>query len=141
MGIGTDLVEVAHMASILGRPSRKRFLERVFCPNEIDESKLNYEQPFQFYAGRFAAKEAFVKAIGTGFSQGITPRMICVKRARYGKPEIILEDTALLTAQEMGVVSIHLSITHTKKTACAFVVLENESERVNRKRCAREVSA
>lgn len=123
VGLGIDIVEVGRMKSILERtPS---FAERVFSPDErayCDKSAI----PATHYALRFAAKEAIVKALGTGFADGIGVRDIEVVRAKSGRPIAKLSGRALEIANDQGVreVSISLSYTHTDAVACAMVVTD-----------------
>ena len=123
VGLGVDIVEIERMAAILERnPS---FAERVFSQSEREycQSKAN---PATHYALRFAAKEAVVKALGTGFAEGIWVRDIEVVRDKRGKPSAVLSGRAREVADEQGVreLSISLSNTHTEAVACALAVTE-----------------
>ena len=123
VGLGVDIVEIERMDAILARtPS---FAERVFSPDECAycRSKAN---PATHFALRFAAKEAVVKALGTGFSDGIGVRDIEVVRAKSGKPMVKLAGRALEIAQDQGVrdFPLSLSYTHTDAVACAMAVTE-----------------
>ena len=123
VGLGVDIVEVERMQGILKRlPS---FAERVFSPEEraYCDAKSN---PATHYALRFAAKEAVVKALGTGFANGIGVRDIEVERAKGGRPMAKLSGRALEIAEEQGVreLSISLSYTHTDAVACAMAVTD-----------------
>lgn len=123
VGLGVDIVEVGRMKRILERtPS---FAERVFSPDECAYCD-RMASPATHYALRFAAKEAVVKALGTGFSDGIGVRDIEVVRTKSGRPIAKLTGRALDVAQELGVreLSISLSYTHTDAVACAMVVTE-----------------
>ena len=132
VGLGVDIVEIERMAAILERT--KSFAHRVFSEDEraYCDSKAN---PAAHYATRFAAKEAVVKALGTGFSQGIGVRDIEVKRTKAGKPYIALTGKAREIADAQGVrdLSISLSYTHTDAVACAMAVTE-ESLRASERR-------
>ena len=123
VGLGVDIVEVARMEAILGRSPG--FAKRVFSQAEQDycNAKANAAT---HYALRFAAKEAVVKALGTGFSNGIGVRDIEVERAPSGKPSVRLSGRALEVANERGVrsISISLSYTRTDAVACALAVTE-----------------
>jgi len=122
LGLGSDLAEVARI-----RASRERFgdrfLKRVYTQAEIDYamSKANADERL---AGRFAAKEAGMKALGTGLTGGITWKDLAVGREASGKPTLHLSGVAKQRADEMGVTRIHLTITHTGDLAMAVVVLE-----------------
>lgn len=131
VGLGVDIVEIERMADIIEHTPA--FVERVFSQAERDycESMAN---PATHYALRFAAKEAVVKALGTGFSDGIWVRDIEVERQKSGKPIVRLSGRALEVAREQGVrdLSISLSYTHTDAVACAMAVTETalkESEK------------
>ena len=124
VGLGVDIVEIERMKRILERnPS---FSQRVFSEAECaycDKSS----NPATHYALRFAAKEAVVKALGTGFADGIGVRDIEVERAKGGKPNAKLSGRALEIANEQGIrdLSISLSYTHTDAVACALAVTES----------------
>ena len=123
VGLGVDIVEVERMRRILVRtPS---FAERVFSPEERAYCDRT-SNPATHYALRFAAKEAIVKALGTGFSDGIGVRDIEVERAKNGRPFAKLSGRALEVAESLCVreLSISLSYTHTDAVACAMAVTE-----------------
>ena len=123
VGLGVDIVEVERMQRILSRtPS---FAERVFSPEECAYCRKT-ANPATHFALRFAAKEAVVKALGTGFSDGIGVRDIEVKRTNSGRPIAKLSGRALEVAEQQGVreLSISLSYTHTDAVACAMAVTD-----------------
>ena len=123
VGLGVDIVEIERMKGILKRvPS---FAERVFSPDERTYCD-RMATPATHYALRFAAKEAVVKALGTGFAQGIGVRDIEVERAKNGRPTVKLSGRALEIAREQGVreLSISLSYTHIDAVACAMAVTD-----------------
>lgn len=122
-GVGIDVVEVSRMERVLNSSWSQRFVRRVFLPEEI-EVCVSAARPAQAYAARFAAKEALVKALGTGFSRGITPGMILIQGGDRTRPRIKLRAEAQDVAQSMNVSRIHVSLTHTPHTACAVVVVE-----------------
>ena len=124
VGLGVDIVEIERMKSILDR--RPRFAEQVFSEEErayCDKTA----SPATHYAMRFAAKEAVVKAIGTGFSEGIWVHDIEVERAKNGRPSVKLSGRALEIAEEQGIrdLSLSMSYTHTEAVACAMAVTES----------------
>jgi holo-[acyl-carrier protein] synthase len=125
-GIGVDLVDVPRMERLLSRRSAERFISRVFCAEEIAVSQ-RAPHPAEAYAARFAAKEALVKALGTGFSRGISPGQIHMVGGERSKPFIELAGAARQKAHALHVVAIHVSVTHTPASACAMVVLESET--------------
>ncbi len=123
VGLGVDIVEVSRMEGILERSPA--FAKHVFSQAEQDycNGKANAAT---HYALRFAAKEAVVKALGTGFADGVGVRDIEVERAANGKPSVRLSGRALEIADERGIrsISISLSYTHTDAVACALAVTE-----------------
>jgi holo-[acyl-carrier protein] synthase len=124
VGTGIDIAEVDRIAASIERFGR-RFLQRVFTPEEIRycESKANKAER---YAGRFAAKEAAMKAIGTGWHRGVTWQDVEVTRVPSGRPTIAFHGKAAEFFRSLGAVRAHLSITHTKENAMAQVILESE---------------
>jgi len=124
VGTGIDITEVPRIAASMNRFGR-RFLERVFTPEEIRycESKANKAER---YAGRFAAKEAAMKAIGTGWRLGVTWQDVEVERAPGGRPTMAFHGRAAEFFQKLGAVRAHLSITHTGQLAMAEVILESD---------------
>jgi holo-[acyl-carrier protein] synthase len=123
LGVGVDLVDVHRMERALNCRWGKRFVAKVFSAEEIAACK-DAPQPAQGYAARFAAKEALAKALGTGFSRGVSPSRIVVRGGERRKPSIALLGRAQKLAESMQVTAIHVSLTHTPQTACAFVVIE-----------------
>ena len=123
VGTGIDMAEVPRVRAAIERYGR-RFVERVYTPAEIAyvERKANR---FERYAARFAAKEAGMKAIGTGWRQGIRWQDFEVSNLPSGRPTLRLHGVAARVAQKLGVKSISLSLTHTAEHGMAFVILEN----------------
>jgi holo-[acyl-carrier protein] synthase len=124
LGIGVDLCEVDRVEAAIARHGN-RFLRRIYTEAEraYCESKINRMERF---AGRFAAKEAAMKAIGTGWRRGVTWRDFEVRRAASGQPVIFFGGMAAKIADELGVKRALVSITHTKSMAMAQVVLESD---------------
>jgi len=124
VGTGIDIAEVDRIAQSIARFGA-RFKERVFTADEIRycESKANKAER---YAARFAAKEAGMKALGTGWSRGVRWQDIEVRRLPGGRPTLGFHGRAGEIFTEMGGVRAHLSLTHTKQSAMAFVILESE---------------
>jgi holo-[acyl-carrier protein] synthase len=123
VGTGVDLAEVARIEKSIGRFGDK-FVKRIYTPAEIAyvERKANrYER----YAARFAAKEAGMKAIGTGWRRGVTWQDFEVANLPSGKPTLRLHGAAARFAEMLGVKNIALSITHTTELGMAHVILEN----------------
>lgn len=124
VGTGIDIAEVPRIAATMERFGA-RFRERVFTAAEVAycESKANKAER---YAGRFAAKEAAMKAIGTGWRHGVTWQDVEVTRAPGERPTIHFHGKAAEFFHKLGAVRAHLSITHTKEVAMAQVILESE---------------
>jgi holo-[acyl-carrier protein] synthase len=123
LGIGTDLAEVDRIRESIERFG-DRFLNRIYTPGERSYalSKANSAERF---AARFAAKEAGMKAIGTGWSQGVTWQDFAVVNERSGRPTIRLTGVAREVADRLGVKTLSVSLTHTKAVAFAVVILED----------------
>jgi len=122
VGMGTDLVEIDRVQRSIDRFG-ERFLERVYTAGEIAycQTKKNFAESF---AARFAAKEAGAKALGTGISWGVSWKEFEVRRDPSGKPSLVLTGRAAELAQHLPVANIALSLTHTRATAMAVVVME-----------------
>ena len=121
LGIGTDIVEVGRIESAIQQYGA-RFAQRILTDREY-VIFADHHQPNHFLAKRFAAKEAAVKALGTGFHQGVSWHQIEVVNNEFGKPVIELTATALSLYRNMGASNIHLSLTDEKSYALAFVVV------------------
>ena len=123
LGTGIDIVEVPRIAQSIER-FQTRFLERVFTPAEIRycASKAN---AVERYAARFAAKEAAMKAIGTGLRGGITWKDFEVGREPGGRPTMLWHGKAAQVAERLGMRRSHLSVSHTAEHAVAYVILED----------------
>ena len=122
LGTGVDLAEVGRIRDAIGRYG-DRFIRRIYTDAEIAyvERKANR---FERYAGRFAAKEAGMKAIGTGWKRGVRWVDFEVSNLPSGRPTLRLHGEAARLAGTMGVKSISLSITHTAEMGMAQVILE-----------------
>lgn len=123
IGIGIDIVSVSRMERTLRQTWGIRFMKRVFTPSEISYCTMK-SKPGEAFAARFAAKEATVKALGTGFSKGIAPDQIMLERSETQGPIIRLSSKANVVAQSMGINRYFVSISHSGGMACALVVLE-----------------
>lgn len=122
IGIGTDIFEVERMKTkIEKQPS---LIGGIFTDNEISYCN-QFKNKAQRFAARYAAKEAFLKALGTGWRDGITFKDIDIINDDLGKPEIKLSGMAKQIAEKLGVTNIHLSMSHTKDLANAFVIINN----------------
>ncbi len=120
-GIGIDVVAVERMEHVLARHGA-RFVERICRPGE--ENRRQGSARAQHIGGLFAAKEAVLKALGTGWDGGLGFRQVEVTHSDRGRPQVRLHGVAADTAAELGVTRIHLSITHDAGVAAAVAVLE-----------------
>jgi holo-[acyl-carrier protein] synthase len=120
IGHGIDLVEVDRIRDAVERHG-ERFLRRIYTADEQAQAGTGPLR-IQFLAGRFAAKEAVMKALGTGWSQGIAWTDIDVRRLPSGKPELLLTGRCADIAADLGVSGWELSITHTDGHAAASAV-------------------
>ena len=119
-GLGIDVVELDRIEAALAR-FRERFLARILTPAE--RAALP-PIPLTRAAGLFAAKEAAAKALGTGFAQGVTFNTLEILSDAAGRPALTLHGPALARAEALGATSWHVSISHSRDTAAAVVVLE-----------------
>jgi holo-[acyl-carrier protein] synthase len=122
VGLGLDIAEVDRIEAAIVRRGAA-FLERLYTPGEVAYCE-SHKDKFERYAARFAAKEAAMKALGTGWSRGVRWRDIEVAREPSGKPTLRLEGVAQQIAKRMGVKTISLSITHSGNLALAQVIFE-----------------
>jgi holo-[acyl-carrier protein] synthase len=123
VGIGIDLAEVDRIREAIERHGQ-RFIERIYTEKEIAyvERKAN---KYERYAARFAAKEAGMKAVGTGWKRGVRWRDFEVTNLPSGRPTLQLHGEAAKFADNLGVRNIALSITHTAAQGMAIVILES----------------
>ena len=122
VGSGVDLTEVSRIRDAISRYG-ERFIRRVYTDGEIAyvERKANR---FERYAARFAAKEAGMKALGTGWRRGVQWKDFEVANLSTGRPTLLLHGEAKTIAVQLGVKQISLSLTHTRETGMALVVFE-----------------
>jgi len=121
-GIGTDIIEVDRIAAKMEKG--KGFRDMVFTPHEIAYCDAQ-ASPAQHYAARFAAKEAFLKAMGTGWGHGkINFDEIEIRNDETGKPSLKLTGNAISCYSELQIKQILVSLSHIKATAIAMVVIE-----------------
>jgi len=123
LGTGVDIAEVPRIRETIERFG-DRFLRRVFTEGEIRYCERKARR-FESYAARFAAKEAGMKALGTGWSRGVRWRDIEVVRPKGQRPTIQFHGEAAAIAEKLGTKNIALSITHTSEEALAHIILEN----------------
>ena len=125
-GIGNDIVEVSRVEGETARLGPE-FLQQVFTPAEIEYCERR-RRKYESYAARFAAKEAFLKALGTGGRDGITWQEIEIVLDGRGRPDLALRGRAKELADERGVTGVHVSLSHSRELAAAVVVLEAGGE-------------
>ncbi|MFN5222561.1 MAG: holo-ACP synthase [Bacteroidota bacterium] len=123
IGIGTDLVEVSRVEKLIRESVG--FKERVFSPSEISYCESGKNR-FERYAARFAAKEAFAKALGIGIWGGIPMNAISVIHGENQRPEIKIDPAFESQISDLIGTKIHLSLSHTSTKAIAFVVLDSK---------------
>jgi holo-[acyl-carrier protein] synthase len=120
-GIGIDMIEPERLAASM---KKKGFRELVFSKNEIAYCEKKTKK-FEHYAARFAAKEAFFKAIGTGWGKDTAFNEIEITNNKDGKPEIFFLGKTAATIAEMKPGKISVSLSHIKTMASAIVIIEN----------------
>ena len=122
IGIGTDITECLRIARMIERHG-ELFIDRVYTPEEIKYCQSR-KQSTQHFTGRWAAKEAILKAIGTGWRKGISWRDMEVRNEPGGKPVVAVRGGVKDVVQQLGIADIHVTISHcrTHATATAIVV-------------------
>jgi holo-[acyl-carrier protein] synthase len=122
VGLGVDIAEVGRIKAAIERHGEV-FLRRVYTAREREYCE-RFKNKFERYAGRFAAKEAAMKALGTGWARGVRWVDVEVVRQKGGRPTMALAGEAGNVAERLGVKNIALSITHTETQALAQVIFE-----------------
>jgi holo-[acyl-carrier protein] synthase len=124
---GVDLAEVERIQAAIEHPRiGRRLRDRVFTEREIAYCEKKQRGKYESYAGRFAAKEAVMKALGRGWGAKVRWLDIEVVRARSGKPDIVLHDKTAQWAEALGIRRWALSITHTKQHGLAYVIAQDD---------------
>jgi holo-[acyl-carrier protein] synthase len=121
-GIGIDMIEVERIAGKIGK--EQGFRELVFSVNEINYCETATNK-YEHYAARFAAKEAFFKAMGTGWTEGTAFNEIEITPDENGKPLLILTGITAVSMQQKGIGNISVSLSHVKAMAMAVVIIES----------------
>ncbi len=121
-GTGTDIIETKRIENSIARS--EAFVNKIFTEAEQAYCKAQKAGIFQSYAARYAAKEAVFKALGTGYRYGMAFREIEVTNDKLGKPEIRVHGKVKAFVREQKITNIHISLSHIKEMALAFVVLE-----------------
>lgn len=120
-GIGVDMVEIGRVRKLIEKD--RGFAERIFTPREIAYCEGKFFKA-QHYAARFTAKEAFFKALGTGFRDGMGWQDVEVENDALGKPQLRLAAVALQKFEKRKLKKALLSLSHTREMAVALVVIE-----------------
>ncbi len=123
IGLGTDIVEIRRLAQSIAR-SGDAFLAKVYTAEELAQAPDREPRRIEYLAGRWAVKEAFAKALGTGITDRCRLNEICTRDEANGRPVITLCGSAERSADALGVKNIHVSIAHEKEYAVATVILE-----------------
>jgi holo-[acyl-carrier protein] synthase len=123
VGTGIDIVECLRIASMIERHG-ELFITRVYTDHEIEYCSAR-KAATQHYAGRWAAKEAVLKALGTGWRRGISWRDIEIRNDSKGAPTVQLRGGARDVMTSAGIRSLHVSISHCRSFAVAYVVAES----------------
>jgi holo-[acyl-carrier protein] synthase len=121
-GIGTDIIKIDRMRALFERHG-KSFIERIFSKEEKQEAATR-NNPIEYYAGRWAGKEAVSKALNCGIGKDCSWQDINIKNDSRGCPQLTLHGHAAERAANMNAHKFHISISHEKEYACAVVILE-----------------
>lgn len=121
LACGVDIIEIERVKKAIEK-DEERFLDKVFTPEEIKYCSRAFSAKYQHFAVRFAAKEAVSKALGLGLTGGVRLNEIEVVKDEKGKPEIVLHGSTKKVADDMGVNSLSLSLSHCQEYAVANVV-------------------
>ncbi|MDQ0195216.1 holo-ACP synthase [Paenibacillus wynnii] len=128
-GIGHDVLEIERISALMDGRLRDKFIERILTAREIELSHCRGRKLPEYVAGRFSAKEAIVKALGCGIGSTLGFTDIEIMPDVFGKPEVLLSSEAWsrLKLPEGWNYKIHLTITHERRLASAFAVVEQQS--------------
>lgn len=122
VGIGTDLCEIGRIQRALDRHG-ERFARKILMDRELERFR-RHRTPAAYLAKRFAAKEAFSKAMGTGIRYPVNWHNVSVDNGRSGKPVLRFSEPLAALLGERGIAAAHVSLTDETGMACAFVILE-----------------
>lgn len=128
IGVGTDIIEISRIRKLMEQHSGGKFAARVLTEEELELLRERGGKQAEFVAGRFAAKEAVVKAIGCGIGKQVGFHDIAILPDFRGKPECILSFEARYRLAYSSKIRIHISITHSEQVASAFAVIESSGE-------------
>jgi holo-[acyl-carrier protein] synthase len=122
-GIGTDIIEIKRMKKMVARG--RLYLETIFTKNEIDYCEAKARK-FEHFAVRFAAKEAVLKAMGTGWRGGLAFSDIEIMHEESGKPKVFVRGEVSKFFDQYRIRQTSISLSHTREIAIAITILENE---------------
>jgi holo-[acyl-carrier protein] synthase len=128
-GIGTDVVQLERVQAVYERHG-EHFVRRLLMPEE-DAAFRKYKRPVRFLAMRFAAKEAIVKALGTGFAHGIWIRDVGIQPNAWGRPEVIWSERGRMLRDQLGAGEGHVTLTDEAGLVVAVAVLMRRQENVS----------
>ena len=123
IGNGIDIVEIIRLQHSIEK-YQQNFLDRIFTPEEQAAAREKGEMRYAYFAGRWAAKEAVSKALGTGFGPECAWTDINISNDGLGRPLLTLSGVTAARAARLGVTSWHISISHERAFACASVIAE-----------------
>lgn len=126
LGVGLDLIEVERIEESLARHG-SRFIDRIAHGPEKGLAPAETKAQARYWAGRFAVKEAFAKALGTGIGDTVRFSSVGAARGAHGKPEIVMDEGLSAELKRRGIDKVHVSLTHSLRDAAAVVILEGES--------------
>jgi holo-[acyl-carrier protein] synthase len=126
LGIGTDIVECLRIAQVIERHG-EQFINRVFTPHEIEYCSSRAAAT-QHYAGRWAAKEAVMKALGTGWVRGVNWTDIEIRNENGGRPAVSFRGSVRDLVESLGISEMHISISHCRTHATAYALATGDDE-------------
>ncbi len=127
IGLGTDITECLRIARMIERHG-ELFINRVYTPEEIKYCQSR-KQSTQHFAGRWAAKEAILKALGTGWRKGISWRNIEIRNEPGGRPVVAVRGGVKEAVEQLGVAEIHVTISHCRSHATATAIAVGKAEK------------
>ena len=123
LGIGIDIVSVHRISHIVEKWGR-RFIQRILTRHEMEAMPTSGQRLWEYLAGRFAAKEAFLKAIGTGVSHGVGFKDVWIVNGPSGRPDLFFSPAIEQLFSDRPIKQVHVSLSHERQLAIAMVVLE-----------------
>lgn len=124
-GVGTDIVRIARMRDMIERFGDE-FTRRIYTAEELREAS-GRSDPSEYFAGRWAAKEAAAKALGCGIGESCAWQDISIGNSNEGRPRLVFSGRGLATCRRKGIATVHVSVSHEHEYACATVILEKDA--------------